>query len=95
MNGNLMYEVVRQRMAEQRSAAQAAGEAYERREAARELRKAARGRRMTARKRRAKGEATGQVDVPLIPDFADEILQAARDEAPAPHARGRHVRSGH
>jgi hypothetical protein len=84
MNGNSMYEMAKQRMAERQRAAQQAGEA-------RLLRAAARG-------RRARKEATEAVATPVIPDFAEEMFDAARDSVPAPRqeaTRGRHARSGH
>jgi hypothetical protein len=86
MNGYVMYETARQRIAEQHRAAQQVREA-------RELRAAARG-------RRARKEALEAVATPVIPDFADEMFDAARDAVPAPRGsrettRGRHARSGH
>ena len=83
MNGNSMYEVARLRIAEQQRAAQQAGEARQRRAA--------------ARGRHARKEATEAVATPAIPDFADEMFDAARDAVPAPrreNTRGRHARSG-
>ncbi|MGH3280949.1 MAG: hypothetical protein ACRDNW_17690 [Trebonia sp.] len=108
MNGNLMYEVVRQRMAEQQWAAQAAGEAYARREAVRELRAAARERRAAARERRAAARerravarrrragagAPDSIDMPAIPDFAHEMFEPTRDAVPVPDTRGRPARPG-
>jgi hypothetical protein len=75
-----MYEIARQRMAEQRRAAREAGEA-------RALRAAARG-------RRAKADVPDAIDMPAIPDFANEMFETAQDAVPAPQARGRHTRSG-
>jgi hypothetical protein len=78
-----MYELAKQRIAEQQRAARAAGEA-------RSWRAAARG-------RRGKTEAAAAVGTPAIPDFADEMFEAARDAVPAPRqeeADGRHARSG-
>ena|ERR1700761_2561728 len=70
MYGYLMYETAKQRMAEQQRAAQRVREA-------RELRAAARG-------RRARKAAPEAVATPVIPDFADEMFEAARDAVPAP-----------
>jgi hypothetical protein len=70
MNGNLIYEMARQRIAEQQRAARQAGEARERRAA--------------ARGRRAKANAPEAIVTPAIPDFADEMFEAARDAVPAP-----------
>jgi hypothetical protein len=70
MNGNMMYEIARQRIAEQQRAAREAGEA--------------RSRRATARGRRAEGKAPDAVSTPVIPDFADEMFGAAGDAVPAP-----------
>jgi ATP/maltotriose-dependent transcriptional regulator MalT len=70
MNGNLMYEMARQRIAEQQRAARQAGEARERRAA--------------ARGRRAKAKAPEAIVTPAIPDFADEMFETARDTVPAP-----------
>jgi hypothetical protein len=80
---NAMYEVTRQRIAEQQRAARAAGEA--------------RGRRAAARGRHARAAAP-EPAVPAIPDFAHELLDsAAQGAVPAPRpetARGRHARAG-
>jgi hypothetical protein len=70
MNGNLIYEMARQRIAEQQRAARQAGEARERRAA--------------ARGRRAKAKAPEAIVTPAIPDFADEMFETARDAVPAP-----------
>ncbi len=70
MNGNLMYEMARQRIAEQQRAARQAGES-------RESRAAARG-------RQAKAKAPEAIVTPAIPDFADEMFETARDADPAP-----------
>jgi hypothetical protein len=70
MNGNLMYEMARQRIAEQQRAARQAGEARERRAA--------------ARGRHAKAAAPEAIVAPAIPDFADEMFEAARKAVPAP-----------
>jgi len=83
MNGNLMYEMSRQRIAEQQRAAREAGEA-------RKQAKAARG-------RHARAAAATPAVLPAIPDFAHELLDnAARDEIPAQRQdtpRGRHART--
>jgi len=85
MNGNAMYEVARQRVAEQQRAARQAGEAREQRAAARAS-------------RRAKKGAQETIIAPLIPDFAHEMFDAARDAVPAPRRedpRGRHAGTTH
>jgi hypothetical protein len=69
MNGNAMYEVARQRIAEQQRAARLAGEA--------------RARRGFALGRRARKGAPEAVAAPVIPDFAHEMFDAARDAVPA------------
>jgi len=81
MNGNLMYEMARQRIAEQQQAAQRAGEARERRAA--------------ARGRRGKVEVPEESVAPVIPDFADEMFGTARDAVPAPREEKEDVRGGH
>jgi len=83
MNGNAMYEVARQRIAEQQRAARQAGEARERRAA--------------ASGRRARKEAREVIATPVIPDFAVEMFDEARDAVPAPRQeakRGRQTRAG-
>jgi hypothetical protein len=65
MNGSLMYEVARQRIAEQREAARKAGEAREQRAA--------------ARGRLAKKDRTETIAAPAIPDFAHEMFDEAGD----------------
>lgn len=93
MHDSIMYEVARQRIADQRRAAVKDGQA-------RTLRGLGRGRRA----RRAAGEA---VAIPAIPDYAHELLaatvreslpaqrEAGRPEAGQPEAgRGRHARAG-
>jgi hypothetical protein len=86
MNGYMMYEVAKQRMAEQHRAA-------EQRQAARQAADARKG-RANGRGRRGRPETTV---APVIPDSADELLAAmARDAVPAPRreaTRGRHTRS--
>jgi hypothetical protein len=83
MNGSSMYEVARQRIAEQQRAARQAGEA--------------RTRRAAARGRHARKEAAEAVAAPAIPDFAAEMFDGARDAVPEPRREaggGRHARSG-
>jgi hypothetical protein len=80
MNGNMMYELAKQRMAEQQRAAREAGEA--------------RSRRAAARGRHAKAAPVAEIGTPVIPDFADEMFAAARDAGPQHRAGGRHARSG-
>lgn len=70
MNGNLMYEVARQRVADQQRAARQAGE----------RRTAARARRA----RKARKETQETIAAPVIPDFAHEMFDVARDAVPAP-----------
>ena len=85
MNGNTMYEVARQRVAEQQRAARQAGEARQQRAAARAS-------------RRAKKGTPDTITAPVIPDFAHEMFDAARDAVPAPrreHPRGRHAGTSH
>ena len=85
MNGNTMYEVARERVAEQQRAARQAGEAREQRAAARAS-------------RRAKKGTPDTITAPVIPDFAHEMFDAARDAVPAPrreHPRGRHAGTSH
>lgn len=60
MNGGAMYEVARQRIADQQRAARQAGEARERRAA--------------ARGRHARKEAPEKIVTPVIPDFAEEMF---------------------
>jgi len=78
MNGNLMYEMARQRLAEQQQAVQRATEAHEQRAAAR-------GRRG----RRGKAKTREEIVTPVIPDFADEMFESTQETT-----RGRHARSG-
>jgi hypothetical protein len=80
MNGNLMYEIARQRIAEQQRAARQADQA-------RALRAAGRG-------RHAREELAEEIVTPAIPDFAHEMFKAAGDTVPAPESgRGRRARS--
>jgi hypothetical protein len=81
MNGNVMYEVARLRMADMQRTAQQAREAREARSA--------------ARARRARKEALRTIATPVIPDFAEEMFAGTGDAVPAPRQeRGRHARSG-
>ena len=88
MNGNAMYEVARQRVAEQQRAARQAGEAREQRAAARASRRAKKGAR----------EASA---APVIPDFAHEMFDGGLDAVPSPRpgsqeaGRGRHAGTSH
>jgi hypothetical protein len=82
MNGNLMYEMARQRIAEQQRAARLATEA--------------RRQRSEGRQRRGREQAQETVATPAIPDFAHEMFAAAQD-VPEPRAEssgGRRARSG-
>jgi hypothetical protein len=84
MNGNLMYEIARQRIAEQQRDARQARES-------REQRAAARGRRG----RKDRGQ---EIVAPAIPDFAHEMFETARDTVPAPRqesGHGRRARTSH
>ena len=83
MNGNLMYDMARQRMADQQRAARQA-------EQARSLRAIRRG-------RRAKAAPVEEIAVPAIPDFAVEMFAGVGNAVPAPReeeAGGRTARSG-
>jgi len=83
MNGNAMYEVARQRIAEQQRAARLAGEARQRRGFA-------------LGRRGKKKEAQETFAAPVIPDFAHEMFDAAGDAVPAPRdepGRDRDARS--
>jgi hypothetical protein len=82
MNGNLMYEMAKSRIAEEERRAIAAGEA--------------RRQRAEARGRRRKQREPEPV-APSIPDYAEELLDAAGNTVPAPREEmphGRHARSG-
>jgi hypothetical protein len=82
LNGNLMYEMARQRMAEQGRAARRSGEA--------------RGRIAAALGRRARQTRPEAATLPAIPDYAHELL-AAGDSVPAQRpeeARGGSARTG-
>ena len=94
MNGNLMYEIARQRMAEQQRAAQ---QRAAQQRAVRQQAGEARPRRAIARWRRAKATPAEEIAIPAIPDFAAEMFQTARDTVPAPRAEeagGRPARFG-
>jgi hypothetical protein len=84
MNGNLMYEMARQRIADQQRTTREATEA--------------RKRAKVARGRHARAAAAEPAVLPAIPDFAHELLDGgARGAVPAqrPEAgRGRHARTG-
>jgi hypothetical protein len=88
MYGNAMYEVARQRVAEQQRDARTARQAREQRAALRAS-------------RRAKKEARVAITTPVIPDFAHEMFGTARDAVPAPRpssqeaGRGRHAGTSH
>jgi hypothetical protein len=83
MNGNIMYEITRQRIADRQRATAAAAEA----------RKQAK----TARRRNARTAAAKPAVLPAIPDFAHQLLDGAtQDAVPAqrPEAgRGRDART--
>ena len=82
MNGNVMYEVAKLRMADMQRAAQRSRDA-------RVARSAARG-------RRARATALETVATPVIPDFAEEMFAMMGDAVPAPRQEHcRHARSGH
>ena len=70
MNGNLWYEVARQRVADQQRSARHAGEAREARAA--------------ARARRARAKAPQAPVVPVIPDYAHEMFAELGDAVPTP-----------
>jgi hypothetical protein len=76
MNGNAMYEVARQRIADQQRAARQAGEAREARE-----------RRAATRGRHARKEAPRTIVTPAIPDFVEEMFD---QEKGGRHARAGH-----
>jgi hypothetical protein len=88
MYGNAMYEVARQRVAEQQRDARQARQAREQRAAVRAGRRA----------KNAKKEARETIATPVIPDFAHEMFDEARDAVPAPRQearRGRHAGTSH
>jgi hypothetical protein len=70
MNGNLWYEVARQRVADQHRSARQAGEAREARAA--------------ARARRARAKAPEAPVAPVIPDYAHEMFAGLGDAVPTP-----------
>jgi hypothetical protein len=81
MNGYAMYEVARERVADQQRDARRAGEARAARAA-----------------RRAQKGAREAIAAPVIPDFAHEMFDVARDAVPAPRqeaGRGRHAGTSH
>ncbi len=85
MHGQAMYEIAKQRIAEQQRAAQRQREVRE-----------ARAQRAAARGRRGRKETPETIAVPVIPDFAHEMFDMARDAVPAPRqedAGGRRARS--
>ena len=90
MNGDIMYQLAMQQIAERHE--QAARD-----QLAREAAKAARERRRSGRGRRGAGTPEAAV-LPAIPDFPHELFAgAARDAVPAPQpetGHGRHARTG-
>lgn len=83
MNGSLMYEMARQRMADHQRAARNAS--------------LARTARAAARERRASAAAAERIAVPAIPDFPAEMFESSRSAVPAPREEetgGRRARSG-
>jgi hypothetical protein len=81
MNGNLWYEVARQRGADRQRDARQAGEARQARAAARE--------------RRARDRAQESPVVPAIPDYAHEMFAELRDGVPAPRQEAGNGRQTH
>jgi hypothetical protein len=73
MNGNLWYEVARERIADGQRAARQAGEARQARAARR------------SRRARDKGQETV---APLIPDYAHEMFADLGDAVPEPRRHG-------
>ena len=71
-----MYEIAKQRTADQQRAAREAGEA--------------RARRAAARGRHGKEEAAGAVATPAIPDFAHEMFEPRAEDTRGGHARSGH-----
>jgi hypothetical protein len=81
MNGNLWYEVAKERAAERQQAARQASQA--------------RAARAAARARRAADKAQA-VATPVIPDYAHEMFAELGDAVPAPRqedGRGRQART--
>jgi hypothetical protein len=85
MDGYAMYEVARERIAQQQRDAGQAREARAQRAAVRAA-------------RRAKKGAREAIATPVIPDFAHEMFDVARDAVPGPRqeaGRGRHAGTSH
>jgi hypothetical protein len=83
MNGNLWYEVARQRVADEQRSARQAGQAREARAA--------------ARARRARDKAPEATVAPVIPDYAHEMFAELGDAVPTPRREagdGRQTRAG-
>jgi hypothetical protein len=78
MNGNLWYEVARQRAADKQREARQAGDARQARAA--------------ARARRASDRAQESPVTPAIPDYAHEMFADIRDGVPAPRPEAAHGR---
>jgi len=81
MNGNLWYELARERTADRQRAARQAGEARQARAA--------------ARARRARDKAQEATVAPVIPDYAHEMFAELPEAVPAPRqeaGRGRGTR---
>jgi len=70
MNGNLWYELARERTADRQRAARQAGEARQARAA--------------ARARRARDKAQEATVAPVIPDYAHEMFAELGDAVPTP-----------
>jgi hypothetical protein len=86
MYAHAMYEIAKQRIAEQQRAAQQQREVRE-----------ARAQRAAARAGRGRKKTPETIAAPVIPDFAHEMFDMARDPVPAPRqedAGGRRERSG-
>ena len=84
MNGNLLYEMAQQRIADHQRAARTAS--------------LARTARAAAREQRAKATAAERIAMPVIPDFPAEMFESAQGTVPAPREEetgGRPARSGH
>jgi hypothetical protein len=83
MNGNLWYEVARQRVADRQRSARQAGQAREA--------------RAVARARRARDKASEAPVAPVIPDYAHEMFAELGDAVPTPRREsgdGRQTRAG-
>jgi hypothetical protein len=74
MNGNLWYEVAKQRVADRQRAARQASEAREA--------------RASARARRARDKAHETAAAPAIPDYAHEMFADLGDAVPVPRRDG-------